>query len=126
MIVLDASAFLAYLLQEPGHAVVGPYMESCCISTVNLSEVLDRFGRLGLDAQALLAKLYQSSVELVPFTAEAALLAAQLQSSTQQFGLSLGDRACLALALTRALPVLTADRSWSHLQLRLDIRQIRS
>jgi PIN domain nuclease of toxin-antitoxin system len=70
-------------------------------------------------------RLAAAGVEMVPFQAEDAALAASLRPKTDPLGLSLGDRACLALALARGVPVLTADRQWGSLDLGIDIRLIR-
>lgn len=73
----------------------------------------------------VLQRLTATTLEIVPFTAEDAALAASLVPATRRLGLSLGDRACLALALARKIPAVTADRSWSHLQIGVEIRVIR-
>ncbi|TAL46688.1 MAG: PIN domain-containing protein [Methylovulum sp.] len=126
MIVLDASALLAYLFQEKGHAVVAKYLESACISTVNLSEVAGRFARDGIDACLFIQEIQKTSIEIAPFTQIHALHAANLIKLTRQYGLSLGDRACLALAKERQLAVLTADSVWSDLlDIHIDVIQIR-
>lgn len=121
MIVLDASALLAFLLGEPGGDRVGSTIESSCLSTVNLSEVLGRFARDGHDANMVSRRIASTAIELVPFEVEDAALAAHLLPKTRALGLSLGDRACLVLGLVRGCPVLTADRSWLELDLGLEI-----
>jgi ribonuclease VapC len=125
MIVLDASAFLAYLFVEPGHERVAPQLTKSCISTVNLSEVIGRFVRDGHDATAVLHRIDESPVEAVPFLAEDAALAAALIPATRSLGLSLGDRACLGLAAARKARALTADRTWASLDIGLEIEVIR-
>jgi ribonuclease VapC len=112
MIVLDASALLAYLFREPGHGTVAEYLDDACISTVNLSEVAGRFLRDGIDVLPLIQRLGQTSIDIVPFNQEHALKAAELIQPTKNYGLSLGDRSCLGLAIERRLPVLTADVAW--------------
>lgn len=115
MIVLDASALLAYLFKEAGHEVVAQYIEDACISTVNLSEVAGRMCRDGIDPLPLLQQLERTAIEVIPFTQAHALHAAYFIPQTQRYGLSLGDRACLGLAKDRQLAVLTADTVWSRL-----------
>lgn len=115
MIVLDASALLAYLFREPGHEMVAQYLEGACISTVNLSEVAGRFIRDGIDATPLIQHVSQTSIEIVPFTQAHALHAAGLIPATKRHGLSLGDRACLGLARERNLAALTADVAWANI-----------
>jgi ribonuclease VapC len=116
MIVLDASALLAYLFRESGHEIVEKYIENACISTVNLSEVAGRFIRDGVDATPVIQHINKTSIEIVPFTQAHALHAADFILKTQHYGLSLGDRACLGLAAARNLAVLTADIAWSEIE----------
>ena len=126
MIVLDASALLAYLFRETGHEIVEQYIEDACISTVNLSEVAGRFVRDGIDVTPLIQHLEKTSIAFVPFNQEHALHAAVLIPITKPYGLSLGDRACLGLANTRNLAVLTADVVWAEIEgLNVDIIPIR-
>ena len=126
MIVLDASAMLAFLFRETGHERVAPVLSESCMSTVNLAEVITRFSRDGHDAREVLNHINDSPVELVPFLAEDAALAASLAPSVRDLGLSLGDRACLALAMARNVPVYTADRVWRSIDLGLTVELIRS
>jgi ribonuclease VapC len=105
---------------------VGKYLERACISTVNLSEVAGRFTRDGIDASLFIQEMQKTSIEIVPFTQIHALYAANLISQTQRYGLSLGDRACLALAKERQLAALTADTVWTDLAgIDVDVIQIR-
>jgi PIN domain nuclease of toxin-antitoxin system len=123
--VLDASALLALLFREPGHQRVAEVLGDCCMSTLNLAEVLGRFARDGHVPADVWARLRATSIEWVPFTDALALTAAQLLPWTRAQGLSLGDRACLALALNRGIPVMTADRPWAELGLGIHIELIR-
>jgi PIN domain nuclease of toxin-antitoxin system len=125
MIALDASAFLAFLFREAGHERVGAVIETACLSAVNLSEVIGRFVRDGHDARTVLHRLTSTSIEVVPFTAADAAIAGSLVPLTQPLGLSLGDRACLALALARRIPAVTADRTWARLKIGIDIQVVR-
>ncbi len=125
MSVLDASALLAYSFEEPGGDVVGKVIETTCISSVNLAEVLTRIARDGRPPGGFAGKLEQMHIEVVPFMAEDALITASLEPRTRPFGLSLGDRACLALGLARRETVYTADRVWTQLDIGLDIVSIR-
>lgn len=123
--VLDSSAILALLNDEAGADVVTEILPSSVVSTVNLAEVIASLvnkGVSGADAEAALLTLDCKSE---PFRREEALLAGRLRESTRQAGLSLGDRACLALALSLGLPVLTADRAWRNLPLEVEVRLIR-
>jgi ribonuclease VapC len=117
VIVLDASTLLAYLFREPGHDRVATQLKQSCISTVNLSEVIGRFARDGHDPREVLERIVGSGIETVPFLAEDAALAAALIPKTAMLGLSLGDRACLALAASRRAVAWTADRNWASLDI---------
>jgi len=117
MMVLDASALIAFLFDEPGAEKVRPEVRKGLLSTVNLAEVLGRIARDGKQIDNLSAALAVTLGEIVALTADQARLAAQLLPLTRSHGLSLGDRCCLGLAIERGLPVLTADRTWSTLSL---------
>jgi PIN domain nuclease of toxin-antitoxin system len=114
MIVLDTSAVLGYLQNEPGCDIVAAEIlagqGSICV--VNQTEVLSKLCDKGMswpEAQKALSKL---ALLAEPFTADTALEAARLRPLTRQHGLSLGDRACLAAARLRQCPVMTGDRDW--------------
>ena len=123
--VLDASALLAFLHGERGGEVVEREMEDAVISSVNWSEVLHTSLSRGVDVEGLREDLGALGLSIESFTAEDAERAAQLYPQARSLGLSLGDRACLALALRLGLPVLTADRVWQKLELGLRIEVIR-
>ncbi len=125
MIALDASALLALLFRENGHEIVASHIDDCCLSTVNLSEVIARFARDGHDPQIALHQLAATSIEIVPFTANQAALAAAFLPPTRHLGLSLADRACLALALSRGIPALTADQVWQQANIGVEVVIIR-
>ncbi len=121
MMVLDASAVLAFLFREPGHEKVAESIGKSYLSSVNLAEVIGRFVRDGHDERQVLQRLSRTWFEVVPFTSEHAAIAAGLLPKTHDLGLSLGDRACLALALAKKLPALTADRAWLEIDLGIEI-----
>lgn len=125
MIALDASAFLAFLFREKGYERVGAVLDQACLSTVNLAEVIGRFVQDGHDAPTVLRRLVAAPLEIVSFGQTEAALAASLLPKTRRLGLSLGDRACLALALARGIPALTADRTWLKLDLGIKVEVIR-
>lgn len=116
--ILDASSVLAVLNGEPGEKKVIPILAESAISAVNLTEVAAKLLEAGMDeAGARLAVSVLGIGEIVDFTEDLAWEAARMRPLTKQFGLSLGDRACLALAIKLKLPAVTADREWSKLKL---------
>lgn len=123
--VLDASAVLAYLHQEPGWEVVRAVIGEACICAVNWSEVAQKTVQKGLNAEAARDLLAEVGLDILPFTASQAETAAYLWEKSRNFGLSLADRACLALAIERQTPVLTADRTWAGLELGIEVRLLR-
>ncbi len=125
-IVLDASAILAVLIGEPGAGKLTPeLLSTAASSTVNLAEVQSKLVSRGISPDEAWAATLAPLAEAIPFTAEQAKIAGSLIAETRAFGLSLGDRACLALALALQAPVYTADRSWKNLKLGLRIHVIR-
>jgi PIN domain nuclease of toxin-antitoxin system len=124
-IIADASAVLALLKQEPFSHFDPRRLFRATISAVNLSEVLERlcFGGLSeLEADEAVATL---DLRVVDFDAPQARLAAYLRPRTRRAGLSLGDRACLALGLRLGRSVVTADRVWATVGAGVDIVVIR-
>ncbi len=126
MIVVDASALIAWLRKEPGHERAAQEAAGGVVSTINLAETYTRLSDLITASPAEWQRLIEPlRLETVAFDEAAALSAANLRAATKPFGLSLGDRACLALAMARGLPVLTADQAWANLDLGIEVRLIR-
>lgn len=125
MILLDASALLAFLFKEMGHDVVLEYLDDCCISSVNLLEVASRFSRDGLDPQPVLEVINSLGIQVIPFEYQHILPVAKLVQSGKAYGLSQADRICLGLGLFKNLPVLTADRVWQNLELDIEVVVLR-
>ncbi len=129
--VLDASAFLAYLSDEPGAAAVADVIAGgAAITTVNLAEVLSIAAERGADAGRLARRLRErglldGALTVEPFTTDDAIEAARLRPLTRAAGLSLGDRACLALAGRLGVPAYTADTAWTTVTLDVEIRSVR-
>jgi PIN domain nuclease of toxin-antitoxin system len=113
--VLDSSAVLALLLAEPGADRVKAALPGALLSTVNLAEVVTKLCERGMPADDARAAVEAIGVELVAFDVEQACAAGDLRNATRAAGLSLGDRACLALGRLRGLPAVTADTAWRHL-----------
>lgn len=125
MIVLDSSALLAMLFFEPGCERVAELVPRSCMSTVNLAEVLGRLARDGRAPEAALDRIEQMGIVWIDFDRELAIGAAALLVPTMPWGLSLGDRTCLALARLRNLPAATADRAWAKLDLGIRVEVVR-
>lgn len=121
-LVLDASALLAWLHREPGGELVGTVLDGASISAVNWSEVIQKSLQKGVEVQGMLDEVTDLGLTVEPFTAAQAEQAARLWAQTRGSGLSLGDRACLALAMDRSAPVLTADRDWASLALVVEVQ----
>jgi PIN domain nuclease of toxin-antitoxin system len=125
-VVLDASALLAILNQEPGAEKLTPELLSVAsISSVNLAEVHGKLVGRGLAPDDAWEAAVSPIPEAVPFTPEHARLVGDLVAQTRPLGLSLGDRACLALGLFLKAPVYTADKSWKKLKVGARIHVIR-
>jgi ribonuclease VapC len=125
VIVLDSSGLLTMLLFEPGCERVAQLVPRSCMSTVNLAEVLGRLARDGRAVDKAIDLIEEMGIAWIDFDREVAIGAAALLLPTVPWGLSLGDRACLALARLRNLPAVTADRAWAKLGLGISIEVIR-
>jgi PIN domain nuclease of toxin-antitoxin system len=125
VIVLDSSALLAMLFFEPGCGRVAEFVLRSCMSTVNLAQVLGRLARDGRALDQVLERLDQMGILWIDFDRGLAIGAAALLRPTAPWGLSLGDRAGLALARMRDLPAVTADRAWAMLDLGIRVEVVR-
>ena len=123
--VLDASALMAVVRREPGADIVRARMAGAAMSTVNASETVTRCVEKGFSEEIVIMLIAAEGVELVPFVAGHALIAARLRPATHHLGLSFADRACLALAISEGATALTADRSWADLDLPCPVELIR-
>ena len=123
--VLDASAVLAVYFDEPGADQVRAVLPGALLSSVNYTEVIGKALDHGEALNVALRKLAAMGLAVVAHDAQLARRAGELRPLTKRLGMSLADRACLALAERERLPALTADRSWKSLALDIDIRLIR-
>ena len=124
--VLDASAVLAFLVGEPGGDRIDQVPPNeCALGTVNLAEVVSKLVERGLAPREVDDVLADLRFVTVDFHQELAIAAGRLRAATRHLGLSLGDRACLALARELGLPVLTADRRWTELDVGVEVIAIR-
>jgi ribonuclease VapC len=129
--VLDASALLAYLNDEEGADLVeDALIRGSAISSVNMAEVLSKLTELGKEPDEVTKELQRRgflgrTLAIHPLTTEDAVVIANLYKRTKLQGLSLGDRACLALAIRLRVPALTTDRAWSRLKIAVKVELIR-
>lgn len=124
-VVLDASAVLALLEGEPGADDVEALLEGSIMSAVNLSEVLQKTIEHDVDTDGLEEDLEALGVQIRAFDTLQARAAAELWERAPRAGLSLGDRACLALASGLGVVAVTADRRWASLPLEVPVRVVR-
>lgn len=124
--MLDASALLAVLNQEAGMDIVVPLMPGAVMSAVNWSEVVQKALARGVVAEPRMRQDVEASgVTFLPFEVQDGERAASVWQRSPRQGLSLGDRACLALAEARGATAVTADRTWANLRLGIEVLVIR-
>lgn len=127
-IVLDTSALLAILQEEPGAEIFNQQLEllqNATMSAVNISEAYGKLVGRGIRPEEAWEAVTAPVPEILKFDTEQAKIAGRLQPQTRSLGLSLGDRACLALGLALKAPVYTADQEWKKLRLEVSIHVIR-
>jgi ribonuclease VapC len=125
-IVLDASAILAVINREAGYEKLTPQLlASAVASTVNLAEVQTKLVSRRWTPDEAWEDATSPIREGLAFTEEQARVAASLAVQTQHLGLSLGDRACLALGISLGVPIYTAEKTWKRLRLGVRIYAIR-
>ena len=123
--VLDASALLALINGEPGAAKVQPLVPHAVISAVNFCETVQCLRRGGMPVEEVILALTPLVAPPVPFDEAMAYVAASIHEKTRGLGLSFGDCACLALALSRKLPAVTAERLWDKAEVGVRVIRIR-
>jgi ribonuclease VapC len=129
--VLDASALLAYLRDEPGADLVADWIaDGSVMSSVSVAEVLSTVADRGADPVRLLERLIDrglldGAIVVEPFTTADVAETARMRPLTRKVGLSLGDRACLAVARRLGVPAVTADTAWESVDVDVDVRAIR-
>jgi PIN domain nuclease of toxin-antitoxin system len=123
--VLDSSVLIAIFRNENIDVGILDVIEGAVISAANYSEVWAKLFDFGLTSDPRIDAVLNLLSRIAPFTESQARLAADLRPLTKYAGLSLGDRACLALALEIGAEVYTADRQWAHLKLGCSIHLIR-
>jgi len=115
VVVLDASALLALLLQEPGADRVKAALDGAAVAAMNLAEVVSHDAKLGAARPDIGALLRPLPIRVVPVDAALSYDAGMLRRITLERRLSLGDRYCLALARREGVPALTAERRWPEI-----------
>jgi len=116
-VVLDSSAVLALLRDEPGADIVAESLDRAVMSSVNLQEVVKKLLEAGFDPAQARETIDTLGLQVVAHDAEDAHAAAALWSATRHAGRGLGDRSCMALAIRLDIPVVTADREWGKLDI---------
>lgn len=124
-VVLDASVIVAAVLREPGGDRAVGHARSPLVSAVNYAEVCTRLTDVGMKSETIEGALGMLRLDVVAFDKEQADRVAALRPATRTAGLSLGDRACLALAASREAVALTADHAWRDLKLPVRIEFVR-
>ena len=123
--VLDASAILALLNDETGAGMVQELLPVAIVSAVNYAEVVTRLSLLGMPENEIHQALDILGLTIIPLDEDLSFRTGSLGIVTKQYGLSLGDRACLALALKTGYSAVTSDRVWQDLNIEVDIKVIR-
>jgi ribonuclease VapC len=111
-LVLDSSVILAAILGEPGGDDVFARIEDALVSAVNVAEVYTYAAVNGFPTEAIDAFFNDTGIVIVAHSFGQAIATGKMAAITRKAGLSLGDRACLALAQQMQAEVLTADRPW--------------
>lgn len=124
-VVLDSSALLALLWSETGSEGVAAVLDEAIMSAVNMAEVCSKLVDRGIHGESVRLLLSDLPVKIIAFDEKQAFGAGELRPATRGLGLSIGDRACLGLAMLEGARAVTADRAWSELQLGVAIDIIR-
>lgn len=114
--VLDSSAVLASFYGEVGADTIDQLFRESVISTINAAEVISKLVGRGMPAGMARSALIDTGIEIVPFDLDQAEVTGDLRGKTRAQGLSLGDRACLALAKLIRGRAVTADRAWTAVE----------
>ncbi len=123
--VLDASALLAFLRGEPGSDRVAAVLDRACISSVNLAETYSKLIEYGKPLEAVIFHIRRLQIPIVSFDESQAEIAASFWKQSRAIGMSLGDRACLSLAMKLSVPALTTEQAWEKCELGARIVRIR-
>jgi ribonuclease VapC len=124
-IVLDSSAVLALLWDEPGHEIVAEALHDAIVSAVNVAEVASKLAERGMGKEDVRARFRSLGAKIIAFDDGQAYKVGELRCATRSAGLSIGDRACLGLALQEGAIVLTADKAWAAVTVGVEVKLIR-
>jgi PIN domain nuclease of toxin-antitoxin system len=114
-IILDASALLALIQNEPGTEIIKPLLKISVMSAVNITETLSVLQRVNITPKEGLTLITNIITTIIPFDLELAELAANIHPLTKSKGLSLADRACIALGIKLQIPIYTTDKIWAEI-----------
>lgn len=123
--ILDASALLALINSEKGCEKVTEYLPNASMSAVNVTEVASLLHIISMPNEEIESIINNLITTIIPFDAVQAYQAGKFRTVTKDKGLSLGDRACLALGFTKKLPVVTTDKIWQKLDIGVEVILIR-
>lgn len=115
--MLDSSAVIALLRDEPGAELVESRLQEAVISAVNVHEIAKNMLDAGASDSEIRETISKLNLEIRAHEAEDAFMAASLAPATRKFGSGLGDRSCMALAIRLGVPALTTDRAWAKLDI---------
>jgi ribonuclease VapC len=118
---LDASALLCVLLEEPGADYITERLTAALVSATSYAEVIAKLVDRGAPAEDVVTIMADLDIEIVPVDRKQAELSGWIHAATREAGLSIGDRACLALALTRRAVAVTMDPRWRHIDCDIEI-----
>lgn len=125
-IIIDASAVLALINKEDGYKIVEKYINNyVAISAINFAEVLTVTSRNNINQEMIIPFLYDIFPSIIEFCHKQAKIVSELDCQVKKYGLSFGDKACIALGVYKDLPILTADKVWQKLNLNQEIILIR-
>jgi PIN domain nuclease of toxin-antitoxin system len=123
--LLDMSAIIALLKKEPGYELLEEVIASSAVSAVNLSELVSVLIRAGIEESEVDEIIKDIVPEIIPFSDDIAVNSGKLIKQTKEFGLSLGDRACVATGIHYNIPIYTTDKVWKRIKAQANIIIIR-
>lgn len=116
--LLDTSAVIAILKKEPGYKILEDIIANSSISSVNLSEFISVLARASIPTNEIDKIIIDIIPEIIPFSEDIAIESGKLTNYTKKYGLSLGDRACIATGIYHNMIIYTADKIWSELEIK--------